>query len=172
MSQLLDVIEETAELVDSRKLRVSVDPDLVLHAMFVGEADEPVMANLPAQIAHPLAPPTVSGTSITVDTMLKQPTRITRLLMDMTLQRFVADRIFASAGGVTGGSVIYDSLEANDLYMSRDVERVAPGAEFPILTSPMMHTLEPSSTLFPSTGEPEKEPSSFRMLPMVVECLT
>jgi hypothetical protein len=86
-------------------------------------------------VAHPLAPPTISGTTITVDTMLKQPTRITRLIMDMTLQRFVADRIFASAGGVSGGSVVFDSVEANDLYTTRDVERVAPGAEFPIITS-------------------------------------
>jgi hypothetical protein len=57
------------------------------------------------------------------------------MIMDMTLQRFVADRIFASGGGVTGGAVVFDSVEANDLYTDRDVERVSPGAEFPIVTS-------------------------------------
>jgi hypothetical protein len=57
------------------------------------------------------------------------------MIMDMTRQRFVADRIFASGGGVTGGAVVFDSVEANDNYASRDVERVAPGAEFPIITS-------------------------------------
>jgi hypothetical protein len=30
---------------------------------------------------------------------------------------------------------VFDSVEANDLYTTRDVERVAPGAEFPIITS-------------------------------------
>lgn len=95
-----------------------------------------VLAQLtPAQTAHPLGPPTVTGTSITVDIMLRQPSRITRMIMDMTLQKFVADRIFSSGGGVTGGAVVYDSVEANDLYTSRDVERVSPGAEFPIITS-------------------------------------
>jgi hypothetical protein len=94
-----------------------------------------ILAQTAAQVAHPLAAPTVNGNLISVDTMLKSPKRITKMIMDMTLQRFVADRIFASGGGVTGGAVIYDSVEANDLYTTRDVERVAPGAEFPIITS-------------------------------------
>lgn len=80
---------------------------------------------------HPLGPPVVSGTTITVDTMLNSPTRVTRMIMDLSLQRFIADRIFASAGGVTGGAVIYDEAVANELYASRDVERVSPGSEFP-----------------------------------------
>lgn len=84
---------------------------------------------------HPLAAPTVSEPTITVDTMLQQPTRITSILLDLTLQRFFADRLFTSAGGVTGGAVVYDQPIANDLYSNRDVERVAPGAEFPIVTS-------------------------------------
>jgi hypothetical protein len=87
-----------------------------------------------APVTHPLGPPTVSGTLITVEMMLNQPTRITRMIMDLTQQRFIADRIFASAGGVTGGAVIYDQATWNELYAARDVERVAPGAEFPILT--------------------------------------
>lgn len=84
--------------------------------------------------SHPLGPPTLSGTLLTVDIMLNQPTRITRMIMDLTLQRFIADRIFASAGGVTGGAVVYDQATVNELYAARDVERVAPGAEFPLLT--------------------------------------
>lgn len=84
---------------------------------------------------HPLGPPTVSGTNITVDTMLNQPTRVTRMIMDLSLQRFIADRIFASAGGVTGGAVIYDEAVANELYATRDVERVSPGSEFPEITT-------------------------------------
>jgi hypothetical protein len=84
---------------------------------------------------HPLGPPSISGNLLTVDTMLNQPTRITRMIMDLSLQRFVADRIFASAGGVSGGAVVYDRVQANELYTSRDVERIAPGQEFPEVTS-------------------------------------
>lgn len=86
-------------------------------------------------VAHPLGPPSVSGNNITIDTMLQQPTRITRAIMDLTLQRFIADRVFASAGGVQGGAVIYDQATTNELYAARDVQRVAPGAEFPLVTS-------------------------------------
>ncbi len=44
-----------------------------------------VAAQIPMQTAHPLGPPTVSGTSITVDTMLNQVTRITRMISDLSL---------------------------------------------------------------------------------------
>src|SRR3954469_22697122 len=88
-----------------------------------------------ATVAHPLGPPVISGTTITVDTMLNQPTRVTRMIMDLTLQRFIADRVFASAGGVSGGAVVYDQAILNELYTDRDVQRVAPGEEFPIITS-------------------------------------
>lgn len=94
-----------------------------------------IEAQYPNPVAHPLGPPTVSGTTITVDTALNAPTRITRTLMDLTLQRFFADRVFANGGGVTGGAVIYDELLANDLYSDRDIEMVNPGDEFPLITS-------------------------------------
>lgn len=86
-------------------------------------------------VAYPLAAPTVSGSLITVDTMLQQPTRVTRRIADLTLQRFIVDRIFANSGGVSGGAVIYDQATTNELYTDRDVQQVAPGAEFPLVTS-------------------------------------
>ena len=104
------------------------------HGILVAQAYIAAMAN-PAATPHPLGPPVVSGTTITVDTMLNNPTRVTNMLMDLTLQRFLADKIFASAGGVTGGAVIYDEMTTNDLYTNRDIERVEPGMEFPIITS-------------------------------------
>jgi len=131
------LIEPTVIELD-QQARVSFDDGFIPLGdgyFMLDASDEVLAASVPAQVAHPLGPPTVSGTTITVDTMLKQPSRITRMIMDMTLQRFVADRIFSSGGGVTGGAVVFDSVEANDLYTSRDVERVAPGAEFPIITS-------------------------------------
>lgn len=86
-------------------------------------------------VAHPLNPPTLAGNEITVDLMLKQPTRVTRMIMDLSLQRFVADRVFGSPGGVTGGAVVYDQATKNEIYTDRDAQRVAPGAEFPLVTS-------------------------------------
>ena len=100
-----------------------------------------------ASVAHPLGPPVISGTTVTVDTMLQQPTRVTRMIMDLSLQRFIADRIFASAGGVTGGAVIYDQATVNELWTDRDVQRVLPAEEFPVITS---------SRLIPKLAQVEK----------------
>lgn len=89
----------------------------------------------PARPQHPLGAPTLSGTTITVDIMLNTPTRITRMIMDLSQERFITDRIYASAGGVTGGAVIFDIQDTNQLYTDRDAEQVSPGASFPIVTS-------------------------------------
>ena len=87
------------------------------------------------QITYPLAPPTLSGNLLTVDVALNQPTRITRRLMDLTLQRFIVNRIFQVGASVSGGAVIYDQQTLNELYTDRDVQYVTPGAEFPIVGS-------------------------------------
>lgn len=101
----------------------------------------------PLSTTHPLGPPVISGTTITVDTMLQQPTRVTRMIMDLTTERFVADRLFASGGGVTGGAVVYDEAQENELYTNRDVEQVSPASEFPLVTS---------DQLVPKVAEVEK----------------
>lgn len=100
------------------------------------ETTVPILAGATTNpVAHPLAAPTFTENVISVDTMLQQPTRITAFLQDITLQRFVLDRLFSSDGGVTGGAVVYDMITENELYLDRDVEPVAPGAEFPVVTS-------------------------------------
>lgn len=88
-----------------------------------------------APVAYPLGPPTYSGNTLTVDTALNEPTRVTRRIADLTLQRFIVSQIFATGGGVSGGAVVYDQALLNELYLERDVERVMPGDEFPIVTS-------------------------------------
>jgi hypothetical protein len=88
-----------------------------------------------APVTFPLGPPEYSGNELTVDTALQQPTRVTRRIADITLQRFITSAIFASGGGVSGGAVVYEQATLNDLYLDRDVERVAPGDEFPLVTS-------------------------------------
>ncbi|HEY9354272.1 MAG TPA: major capsid protein [Nocardioides sp.] len=86
-------------------------------------------------VTFPLGPPTVSGDTLTVDTALKQPTRVTRRIADLTLQKFIVSRIFAQGGSVSGGAVVYDQAVLNQLYLDNDVERVSPGGEFPIVGS-------------------------------------
>jgi hypothetical protein len=112
------------------------------------------MQTYPNPVAHPLGPPTVATTTISVDTALNSPTRVTRTLMDLTLQRFFADRVFSNTGGVSGGAVIYDELLANDLYADRDIERIAPGDEFPLVTT---------SRRIPKVAEVEKWGGKFFM---------
>lgn len=85
--------------------------------------------------AYPLGAPAVSGSAITLETMLNEPTRITKYLSDISLRGFISPLIFNTGGSVSGGAVIYDQLTLNDLFPTRDVQDVAPGAEFPILTS-------------------------------------
>lgn len=131
--QILDVARTLARDCE----RVAVDTDWVSipgqpGVVASGGSIEAQFAN---PVQHPLGAPTVSGTSMTVDMALNAPTRVTRTLMDLTLQRFFADRVFSNTGGVSGGAVVYDELIANDLYTDRDIERVGPGDEFPLITS-------------------------------------
>jgi hypothetical protein len=121
-------LEEAQRIAESRK-------DKIEDARRLYAAGLAPISGADGAPVHPLAPPSLSGNNITVDLMLNNPTRITRMIMDLTLQRFIADRIFASGGGVSGGAVIYDEVTANELYTARDVQRVEPGAEFPVITS-------------------------------------
>src|SRR5215468_4062698 len=113
-------------------MRAAYRERIARHGIVACEARIHAATAYPMPTTHPLGPPSVDGTTIKVETMLNQPTRITRMIMDLTQQRFVADRIFASGGGVTGGAVVYDEAQENELYTNRDVEQVSPAAEFPL----------------------------------------
>lgn len=90
-----------------------------------------------APVSYPLGAPTLVGNTLTVDTALKQPGRITKRIADLTLQKFIVDRIFASSGTtVSSGAIIYDQATANELYTSREPERRMPGDEYPIVGAP------------------------------------
>lgn len=91
---------------------------------------------MPAPVStspYPPAPPAVAGTTLTVDLFLRSPTLVQRAIRDLTLERFVADVIFAPGPAAPSGAVIYDQVTANDLYLQRDVQEIEPGSEFPIL---------------------------------------
>lgn len=108
-------------------------------------------------ITYPLGPPTVSTTTYTVDFLLQNPTRVTRVVNDLTLRNFFLDDIFAIGGDVSGGAVLYDQATTLDTYTNRDVERIEPGAEAPIVggvrTAPLVAQVEKFGGKFPMTAE-------------------
>jgi hypothetical protein len=89
-----------------------------------------------APVAYPLSPATVSGTSVTVDVLVNNPTRITRDIARLADKKFFADKVFANVGGVEGGALLYElpPATATDLFAATGVQEVAPGDEFPIMS--------------------------------------
>lgn len=85
-------------------------------------------------VTYPLGAPTVTGTTITVDMLLSQPGRINKRLSDLTLQKFIVDKVFQASGADTrSGAIIFDQVTKNYLYSSRDVEQRGPTDEYPIV---------------------------------------
>jgi hypothetical protein len=86
-----------------------------------------------APVALPLSGPTTSGTLITVDEALQQPTRITRDIAQLAEQNLFAAKLFGMVP-INGGAVIYDTppTVASDLFANTPVQEVAPLQEFPI----------------------------------------
>ncbi len=82
---------------------------------------------------HPLPPPVIAGTNVTVSLFLQNPPWVQRAITDLSLQRFVTDLIFSSGPAAEGGAVIYDQVTTSDLYLDRDVQEIEPGGEFPLL---------------------------------------
>jgi hypothetical protein len=83
---------------------------------------------------YPLGTPSLSGNSLTVDVMLKEPTRINAYLSNIALKNYFAERIFSNGGSVQGGALVYTQLTSNDLFPTRGAQAIAPGAEFPEVT--------------------------------------
>lgn len=83
--------------------------------------------------SHPLAPPTLSGNNVTLDLLLNSPTRVNRFIQAISLQRFAFPQLFADAGSISGGAVIYDQADINQLYPLNFPEVVQAGMEFPII---------------------------------------
>lgn len=85
---------------------------------------------------YPPAPPTVTGTAISVDLWLQQPAYVQRSIEDLTNERFISDYIFAEGPPAPAGSVLYDQVTAAMLYAEREIQEIEPGGEFPVLTFP------------------------------------
>lgn len=113
-----------------------------------------------APLTFPIGGPDVDGTHVTVDMLAEQPTRITRTINDLALTRFFLDKLLVIGGDVKGGAVLYDQATENELYLTRDVEGVDPGKEFPRVTSergqPRVAPVEKFGGKFPITDEARK----------------
>lgn len=118
-------------------------------------------------VTFPLTGPTVSGTTYTVDFLLNNPTRVTRVVADLVMANFYLDRIFTSGGDVQGGAVLYDQGLLLDNYTTRDVERIEPGKEAPIVEgvrgAPRTAYVEKFGGKFPVTWEARRRNNMSRV---------
>lgn len=115
------------------------------------------MPTYPAANYSPLTGPTTSGTTYTVDYLLRNPTRVNAVVADLTMSNYFLDQVFATPGGVTGGAVLYDVVDQNLTYTERDVEVIAPGTEAPVVTrvrvAPRTKQVVKLGGKFPTTQE-------------------
>lgn len=83
---------------------------------------------------NPPAAPTLSGDLLTIHRLLQSPTQIQRRLQTIQDLRFVADKILTARYRSSGGAVLYEVSEP--IFNTREVESVAPGAEYPKEVTP------------------------------------
>src|SRR4051794_18096754 len=88
--------------------------------------------------AFPFGPPSISGTTVTIDTALNTPPLITKMVRDLIVVQggTVVERLFTNGGATTGGALLVEQQALGDEYTTRDVEAVEPAAEFPIVGGP------------------------------------
>jgi hypothetical protein len=81
--------------------------------------------------SYPPAAPTIDTNTqlVSIHQFLKSPNRISRRLRTIADSRFVADQILTRRLRTSGGAVLYETGES--VYNERDIEAVAPGAEYP-----------------------------------------
>lgn len=89
-------------------------------------------------MTYPLPGASLSGQLLTIHTLLQSPSLLSRRLKELSDIRFVADLLLPQRFRSSGGAVMYE--EDEPLFTDRDVESVAPGAEYPFAS--------------PSTGNP------------------
>lgn len=87
-------------------------------------------------VSQPLGPATISGTTITVDFMVNNPTILPGQIRNLVASNrgYFADRVFNSPGfRVQGGIVIAEPTKPNELFLptSQDLAPRAPGSEAP-----------------------------------------
>ncbi|GAB7053119.1 phage major capsid protein [Catenuloplanes indicus] len=79
--------------------------------------------------AYPPAAATLSGTLLTIDRLLRNPTFLARRLRGIPDLRFVADQILTRKIKANGGAAMAETGEP--IVNSRPIESIAPGGEYP-----------------------------------------
>jgi hypothetical protein len=83
-------------------------------------------------LTYPAGAPTVSGTRLTVDRLLKSPTVLSKRIVTDTTP-FLSELLFRQ-GTTESGTVIYSEAATEDRYPTRgDVQEVTPGSAFPLV---------------------------------------
>lgn len=83
-------------------------------------------------LTYPAGAPSTSGTRLTVDRLLKNPTVLAKRIINDTTP-FLSELLFRQ-GTTDSGAVIYSESSIEDLYPSRgDVSEVSPGGAFPMI---------------------------------------
>ena len=82
----------------------------------------------------PFLAPTLTGSQLTVELALKQPTRIRAQIARLTDEQIILDKLFHVLGAqVQAGAMLYNVVKRTDYYLKNDVEQVGPGDQFPIV---------------------------------------
>jgi hypothetical protein len=125
--------------------------------------------NLDDNIQYPYPVPTYDAAAgtITVDLLARRPDIITRVIQNIALRRYYIDYIFSPAGSVQGGAVSFEQATENDLFAQRDVSKVMPGDEFPVVTfdraAPRTAQVEKFGGKFPITDEARRRNQTGRV---------
>lgn len=89
-------------------------------------------ADIKNPLFYPAESPQVNRNEYTVDTFLKEPTRISRYISDLAAVGLFTNKLFSTVS-TQSGSLLYDVLTENDLFADDDLGVIAPGAAFPLL---------------------------------------
>lgn len=82
---------------------------------------------------YPLDPASVSGTQITLDQYVNNPTVLTRAIAEYAQLRMYAHKVFSPGPGVEGGAVLFERPNPllTDIFAERRTQEMAPGTRFP-----------------------------------------
>lgn len=102
--------------------------------------------------------PTLNGRNLTVDYVMKYPTKITDRIAELAGDQIVLDKIFHTLGQpVTGGAMLYNRVTAADFFRADDVKQRGPGDEYEIVRgvdpTPLTAALEDWGGKFPVPDE-------------------
>lgn len=104
----------------------------------------------------PLSAPSISDGAITVDLMLKEPTRIDNYISQL-VEKNLLSTLFYNSVSAEGGALMFDQMTENVAHADNEPGVVSPGGEFPILwtsdAEPKLVTVQKTGGKFPVTDE-------------------